>query len=169
MKDQKAASSKKISDYFPLIALICVALFGALAICYSVQGGVLRWMHYFMGLIFMLFALLKLFDISGFADGFQRYDLIAKRSRYYALSYPFIELLLGLGYLSMWAPVFIYIITIILMLIGSLGVILGLKKGLDIYCPCMGTVLKVPLSTVTLTEDLGMGISALIMLIIHFS
>ena len=31
--------------------------------------------------------------------------------------------------------------------------ILALRKGLDIACPCMGNVLVVPLSTVTLTED----------------
>ena len=126
-------------------------------------------MHYFMGFLFCQFSLLKLFNIPGFADGFQMYDLIAKKSRTYALSYPLVELLLGLAYLSMFFPIATYLITIAFMLLGSIGVFKALKKGLDLYCPCMGTILKVPLSTVTLTEDLGMGAMALIMLIIRLT
>ena len=32
----------------------------------------------------------------------------------------------------------------------------ALSRGLDVRCACMGTQLNVPLSTVTLTEDLVM-------------
>jgi hypothetical protein len=46
------------------------------------------------------------------------------------------------------------------MVFGSLGVINALRKGLDLECACMGTVLKVPLSTVALIEDLGMAAMA---------
>jgi hypothetical protein len=35
-------------------------------------------------------------------------------------------------------------------------------ERLDVRCACMGTILNVPLSTVTLTEDIGMGLMALI-------
>ena len=48
--------------------------------------------------------------------------------------------------------------------IGAVGVVRALKRGLDINCPCMGSVLDVPLSTVTLTEDIGMGLMAAVML-----
>jgi hypothetical protein len=48
--------------------------------------------------------------------------------------------------------------------IGAIGVIRALKAGLDVRCACMGTVLDVPLSTVTLTEDIAMGLMALSML-----
>jgi hypothetical protein len=50
-------------------------------------------------------------------------------------------------------------------LFGAVGVALALRKGLDIACPCMGNVLKVPMSTVTLTEDLGMAAMAALLLI----
>lgn len=158
-----------LKDYWPLAALVLVALLAGSAVCYSIQGDMLQWMHYFMGFLFCLFSLLKLFDISGFADGFQMYDLIGKKSRAYALAYPLIELALGLAYLSFIFPIAVYLLTIALMLVGSVGVVKALKKGLDLYCPCMGTILKVPLSTVTLTEDLGMGAMALIMLLIRLS
>ncbi len=152
---------KKIGAYWPLIALILMSAAMASAIAIADFSG---WMHYFMGLLFCNFALLKLFNVSGFADGFQMYDLIAKKSRSYALIYPFIELSLGLAYLSFFYPLAVYSMTLVLMSIGSIGVLLSLSKGLNLKCACMGTILDVPLSTVTLTEDLGMGAMAAWML-----
>ena len=49
--------------------------------------------------------------------------------------------------------------------IGAVGVIRALRRGLDVRCACMGTVLDVPLSTVTLTEDLVMVAMALFLLL----
>ena len=46
---------------------------------------------------------------------------------------------------------------------SALGVISALRRGLDVNCACMGTVLKVPLSTVALTENVGMGAMATVM------
>jgi len=108
--------------------------------------------------------MLKIFHLSAFADGFEMYDVIAKHSRAYAYLYPFIELGLGLSFLSFVAPPVIYSITILVMIIGTLGVVSALQQDLDINCPCMGSVLDVPLSTVTLTEDIGMGVMAAVML-----
>jgi hypothetical protein len=47
---------------------------------------------------------------------------------------------------------------------GAVGVVLALRRGLDIACPCMGNVLSVPLSTVTLTEDVLMVAMAIMLL-----
>jgi hypothetical protein len=58
----------------------------------------------------------------------------------------------------------VYAATIIVMLFGSLGVLNALRRGLDVNCACMGNVLKVPLSTVALIEDLGMAAMAATML-----
>lgn len=157
-----------LKNYWPLLAMILVAVLAACAINSGIDGDSLYWMHYFMGFLLCQFALVKLFDISGFADGFQMYDLIAKKSRYYALIYPFIELSLGLLFLSLAYPLATYLVTLFFLTIGVIGVIKALKKGLDIYCPCMGSILKVPLSTVTLIEDLGMGLMALLMLITRY-
>ncbi len=83
----------------------------------------------------------------------------------YAFVYPFIELGLGLLYLSFLWPVATYIATIIVFAFGTLGVLSALRDGLDIDCPCMGSILSVPLSTVTLTEDLAMVAMAGVMLL----
>lgn len=155
---------KSISDYWPLLALIIVALLAATALNRIVPGQ-MAWMHFFMGFIFCQFSLLKIFNLNGFADGFQMYDIVAKQTRVYALVYPFIELGLGLAFLSFFMPILTYIITIVVMGVSLVGVIQSLQKKLNINCACMGTVLNVPLSTVTLTEDVGMGLMALFMLI----
>lgn len=154
------------SSYQPLIALVGTGFVAASALTVGLDGGLHAWMHFFMGFTFCLFSMLKFFNISGFADGFQMYDLIAKKSRGYALSYPWIELFLGVSYLAFWVPVLIYLLTVLIMAIGVVGVVKALKNKLDIRCACMGTALNVPLSTVTLAEDIGMGALALFMFLL---
>lgn len=122
-------------------------------------------MHYFMGFFLCQFAMLKIFHPSGFAMGFSKYDLIASNFYFYGYIYPLIELGLGLGYLAFFAPVWVYSATIIVLGIGAVGVIRSLVRGLDLRCACMGTILDVPLSTVTLTEDLVMAAMALLLLV----
>lgn len=160
-----AAPARSWRDYVPLLALLGVSVLVATAIFHSYGPGVasMRWMHAFMGFFLTAFALLKLFDLSGFADGFQMYDLLAKRSRPYALAYPFLELALGVAYFAFWRPTTVYLATMLLLGFGALGVISALRRGLDVNCACMGNTLKVPLSTVALIEDLGMALMALAM------
>ena len=152
-------------DYIPLIAIVLLTVFCACAKQIAYGGwNWTNWMHDFMGFFLVVFSMFKFFDMEGFANGFQMYDLLAKRFRPYARIYPFIELALGLGYLSHWRPMLIYATTIVVLVFGSIGVLRALFKGLDIECACMGTVLHVPLSTVALIEDLGMAVMAAVML-----
>lgn len=155
----------KLFKYWPLACLILVA--GLAASALTIHSPIFKqnWMHYFMGIFLCQFAMLKLFHPANFAEGFQKYDLIASKSRIYAFAYPLIELALGLGYLAHFVPVLTYLSTIAILGTGAVGVIKALINGLDVRCACMGTVLDVPLSTVTLTEDIGMVVMAFIMLI----
>ncbi len=154
-----------LSDYWPLIALVLVAGAAAFAIGAGMASVSMRpIMHAYMGIFLTVFALLKIFDLQGFADGFAMYDLLARKVRAWGLVYPFVELALGLAYFAFVLPVVTYAVTIVVFLFGAAGVILALRRGLDIDCPCMGNILSVPLSTVTLTEDLGMVAMATILL-----
>ncbi|MEO6053170.1 MAG: MauE/DoxX family redox-associated membrane protein, partial [Chthoniobacterales bacterium] len=136
-------------NYIPLLVIIALTLLAACAkqVAYNhidlAVGGNgnwnrMTWMHDFMGFFLVIFSMFKFFNMEGFADGFQMYDLLAKPFRPYAYVYPFIELGLGLGYLSYWQPKTIYIATIVVMLFGSLGVFNALRKKLDIECACLG-------------------------------
>ncbi len=122
-------------------------------------------MHDFMGFFLVVFAMVKFFDLRAFATGFAKYDLFAARSRAYGLLYPFLELGLGLAYLARWQPQGIYLATIILLVFGALGVLNTMRQGKQLTCACMGQILDVPVSTVTLTENLTMAAMALVMLL----
>ena len=155
-----------ISDYLPLFSLTAVSILAGLAI--AAGGGditMTTFMHGFMGVFLVIFALLKIFNLKGFRRGFTMYDLLARKVRNYALVYPLIELGLGLAYLAFFQPTFTYWVTILVFAFGTLGVLSALRRGLDIDCPCMGSILSVPLSTVTLTEDLAMVVMAVMLLL----
>ncbi|MGJ8658152.1 MAG: MauE/DoxX family redox-associated membrane protein [Akkermansiaceae bacterium] len=154
--------SSKISQYAPLLTIIGLAALGAVALSRFEGYSMNRFMHLFMGLFLLQFSALKLFNVSGFAKGFAKYDLLAMRCRPYGLIYPFLELGLALGYLAGGA-VWVYVATFILMGFGGLGVIMALAKGLNTNCACLGTTLKVPLSTVAVTENVSMAVMSVIM------
>lgn len=160
-KQQAQNRGSELSDYWPLLVLILVSAVTGWAIAVTGEVTMRTWMHYFMGVFLCIFALLKLFHPSAFADGFEMYDLLAKRWRAYGYLYPWIELLLGLGYLAFFHPPFVYGATIVVLGFSTIGVVAGLRAGLDINCPCMGSVLDVPLSTVTLVEDIAMVVMAM--------
>lgn len=169
VKRREPGRGSRWRDYTPLIIIIALTLSAACAkqISYA-EWSWMGWMHDFMGFFLIVFSMFKFFDLEGFADGFQMYDLLAKPVRAYAYLYPFIELGLGLGYLAHWQPKLIYSATVVVMTFGALGVIRALGKRLDIECACLGTVLRVPLSTVALTEDLGMAVMAAVMFVKTF-
>ncbi len=75
----------------------------------------MKWMHYFMAGFFIVFSFFKFLDLRGFADSYSMYDLVAKRISIYGFVYPFIELALGLAYLTQFAPKPTYIATVIVM------------------------------------------------------
>ena len=150
---------------FPL-AVIVAYLLGGVLLRASISGDFSSHtlMANFMGGFFIVFSLFKLLDLKGFAEGYSTYDLLAKRLPSWALIYPFVELLLGVAYfLGVWATA-VNLTTAILMTVGAIGVYLVLRRGDSIHCACLGTTLKLPMTKVTLVEDLVMGVMAVIML-----
>jgi hypothetical protein len=154
-------------NYIPLLVVVAVTLLSASA-KQAAYGGWswMTWMQDFMGFLMVVFSTFKLFDLEGYADVFQKYDLLAGIFLPYAYLYPFIQLGLGLGNLSHWQPTAINAATVVVMVFGSLGVFRARFKGLDLKDACMGTMSHVPLSAYTLLEDVGMVLMAAVMLFI---
>ena len=154
-------------DYIPLLVVVAVTLLAACAKQVAYGGwNWMTWMPDFMGFLMVSFSTFKLFDLEGYSDVFQKYDLLAKSFRPYAYLYPFIQLGLGLGYLSHWQPAVINTVTAILLGFGSLGIFRARFKKLELKDACMGTMSHVPLSAYTLIEDLGMALMAAVMLFV---
>jgi hypothetical protein len=122
-------------------------------------------MSQFMGLFLVVFAMLKLFDLPGFVNGFSRYDLLAGPVRPYGYLYPFLELGLGLALLARLRPFETNLALTVLMFFGAAGVLRSLRRGEKLNCACLGSSLNVPLSTVAVVEDVGMGVMSLAMLV----
>lgn len=122
-------------------------------------------MRLFMAGFFIVFSFFKFLNLRGFADAYQGYDVVAQAWPAWAWIYPFVELGLGIAYLADINLRAINWLTLVLMLVGSIGVFNALAKRRAIRCACLGTVLNLPMTTVTLVEDLGMAAMAAYMLV----
>ena len=143
-----------LATYKPLLLVLAYVL-GATALAESIHGQFdwSRAMTYFMGFFFLGFAFFKLLNISGFADAFSSYDVLARRSRAYAVAYPFIELALGVAFLSQRYLIAANAVTAIIMAVGLIGVIAAVRRKQTIQCACLGTVFNLPMSRVTIIEN----------------
>ena len=164
-RDSEAQS--KLAVYWPLL-LTVLYLLGGTGIAVAVSGtqSAMFAMSIFMGLFFVAFSFFKLLDLAGFAQAYSSYDVIAERWLGYGYIYPFIELGLGLAYLTGVAPIATNIATLVVMLVGTVGVVRAVVKGRDIQCGCLGTMFDLPMSTVTIVEDVSMAAMAATMLLL---
>jgi hypothetical protein len=121
-------------------------------------------MRWLMGVFFLVFGTFKLIGYRTFADVFAGYDLVAKRAKLYGYAYPFVELGLAALYLFDLVPIVRDVATLVVMTVGAAGVVQELRRHRNVHCACLGDVVKLPLSTVSLAEDVGMGAMALVML-----
>lgn len=126
------------------------------------------WMRHFMAGFFIVFAFFKLLDIKAFAASYRMYDIVAARWPVWARLYPFIELALGILYLTGISPIFSNAVTLVVLGVSSIGVIKSQLAGRQIKCACLGTIFNLPMSSVTIVEDLTMtamaGLSLVILL-----
>ena len=154
-------------EYVKFAIVIVGILSASTLLAYSVgDGGIQSWMRWFMGVFFLVFAAFKFAGYKMFATMFAGYDIVAKRSKLYAYAYPFIELALGLVYLLNYFGTTRDIIAALVMFVSAIGVYAEIKKRSGIHCACLGNIIKLPLSTTSLVEDLTMGVMALAMILI---
>lgn len=155
-------------NYLPLVAILAFILLITVSLSWvDYQADfftISRSISYFMGGFFTIFSIFKLLDLKGFAEGYSTYDLLAQKVFAYGYIYPFIELGFGVAMfvgvqasLLLWSEVAV-------MVFSGLGVVRKLMQKEKIKCVCLGTFLKVPLTSITLIEDFGMAVLALALL-----
>ncbi|MBI4369579.1 MAG: hypothetical protein HY547_05050 [Elusimicrobia bacterium] len=87
---------KNWRQFLPVIAILAsILLFTAIAVAVRGAWSAPFAMRMFMGSFFAVFGFFKAINLQAFADAYRTYDIFAKRSRAYALPYPFLELLLA--------------------------------------------------------------------------
>jgi len=164
-KDEPSLEKGFLETYKPLLLIVAFITGVSLLVQYpfTTFSGML-WMRHFMAGFFLVFAFFKLLNLEGFANSYQMYDIVAARWKGWGYIYPFVELGLGILYLLNIAPMQTSIITLVVLGVSSIGVI---KSNLDkrkIKCACLGDVFNLPMSTVTVVEDLTMVAMAAVML-----
>jgi hypothetical protein len=162
----------EIVNYFtskkPIVIALSIVILSSLAMQISDETFNLnKWFMSYMGIFFIIFSFLKLLNVSGFSMTFKKYDLISKIIPPYATSYPFIELSLGIIFLTQTQSILIYAnaFTLIFMVSQTIGIIRSLSKSEQIQCACMGSAVDVPLSSLTVVENIIMIAMATYMII----
>jgi copper chaperone CopZ len=168
------APTSWLATYYPLLLIIAFILGGSLLLQVGLHAAALgmhlmmglqtvtasETMRYFMAGFFLVFAFFKLLDVRAFANAYAGYDLLAARWHGWGLVYPFVELALGMAYLANYNPVLTSWVTIIVMGFSAIGVVRAVLSKTKIQCACLGTVFQLPMSTVTIVEDVGMVLMA---------
>lgn len=150
-------------------------VYGVIVLCATAMAYVLGfdlqiWLEWFMGSFLIIFGSFKLIGYESFLIMFPQYDPIAARSKIYTMVYPFIELFLGFLYVANLLPVVRDLVALVIFGIGARGVLqyLARNKHETIQCACLGDIIKLPLSNITLIEDVLMASLSVIMLIGYF-
>ena len=159
-------SESFLATYQPLLLIfLFIVMTTVIASFRDGQFDTMLWMRNFMAGFFIVFSFFKFLDLKGFASSYAMYDLLAKRVKVYGFVYPFVELALGIAFLTNFEPQITYTTTIIVMGFSSLGVIQSVLDKKKIRCACLGAFFKLPMSTVTIIEDLLMVAMAVFMLV----
>ena len=163
-QDNEIIKSNKIKQLKPLFIIL-----GYISVT-SILLNFRNWnstnaMLDFMGLFYIIFSFFKILDIKGFSTSFKMYDPLAKKITIYGYIYPFIEILLGLMFLTRIEVNIALLITIIILGITSVGVTKTLLNKKTINCACLGTTLKLPMTEATFIENAIMITMAIVLLI----
>jgi copper chaperone CopZ len=156
----EATQKNWLGTYYPLLLIVSLIAIASFAGIESLHG----WMLNFMAGFFIVFGGFKLLNLKGFRDAYAAYDLLAARWKNYGLIYPFLELALGFAFLFRFQLTAALWLSLLLTGFGGLGVWKALREKKSLRCACLGTALNLPMSTLTLVEDLGMAAMAVVML-----
>lgn len=160
--DHAPDTASNTTSYFPIFLIFgYIAGASLLAEIGTDHFELMKWMRYFMAGFFLVFSFFKLLNLRGFADGYSSYDVVARRVNAWGFIYPFVELTLGVAFLTGFEPLTTNIVTFLVMGVSTIGVVQSLRRKSAFQCACLGTIIKLPLSRVTLFEDvLMMAMSA---------
>jgi copper chaperone CopZ len=168
LTDKKPSSALQVLKKFaPLITMF------ALVTAYTIYGQVSFgsfYLHHamadFMGAFFLLFGLLKVINLHKFAVSYGKYDLIAQKVPAWGYVYPLFELAFAYAYFTQTHLLLVNFFVFVLMSLKAYSVNKKLSKGESIQCACLGAFFNIPITKVTVIEDVVMALMACVMLFI---
>lgn len=156
-----------VSTYKPIL-LIFFYISGVSLLLQAVQGqfNTMQWMRHFMAGFFLVFSFFKMLNLKAFAESYVMYDVVARKFPTWAYIYAFVELVLGIAFLTDFNPFITNLTTVIVMTASIIGVFQTVLNKKQIQCACLGAIFNLPMSTVTIIEDGLMIAMSLTMLFI---
>lgn len=121
-----------------------------------------HFMNHLMAGFFIGLSFFKFLDLKSFATAFANYDPLAKKWKTYGAVYPFIELALGFLFIADKFLLVANILTILVLSITTIGVYQKLKSKTQFQCACLGAGFNLPLSNITIFENLAMVAMAVV-------
>lgn len=109
-----------------------------------------------MGTLLILFGVLKLVNLHKFVEIFSKYDIISQRFKIYGYLFPFIEIITGILLIKGHKLQYIYNLINTLMIISIISVSISIVQGKELRCGCLGSFFHIPLSYVTIFENIYM-------------
>jgi len=146
-----------LKTYKPLIVVFIFIILASSA--YQISLGAFNshlFMNHIMAGFFVGLSFFKFLDLKAFAESFSSYDPLAQRWLSYGYVYPFIELLLGLLFIAGKFLLIANAATVIVLTLTTYGVYKRLQSKSAFQCACLGTSFNLPLSNVTIGENLVM-------------
>lgn len=165
---QEIDGKSKLIQLFPLFLIFGYITVGAFFMN-NKPFDIQYFMLDFMGLFFVVFSFFKILDVNGFRKSFKMYDPLAKILPAYGLVYPFLELGLGILFLMRMQIPLALIMTLIILGLTTIGVSKALLNKKVIQCACLGTALKLPMTTATFIENSIMIVMAIFMFITTYN
>jgi copper chaperone CopZ len=155
---ETAEAERGFFETYRPILLVFGYILGATLLVEFAAGGFdwMRWMRHFMAGFFLVFSFFKMLDVPAFAASYSSYDIVARRWLGWGYAYPFVELALSVLFLLNFQPVLTNWLTLAVMGISTVGVAQSLLKKRRFQCACLGAVFNLPMSHITLFEDLLM-------------
>jgi hypothetical protein len=143
---------KPLAGLWPFLALIVICISIAFALDVGYGGAVGMTFHSSVGFLLCSLAILKLFDLKRFVDGFALVDPVARSWRGFGYVWPLIELALGEAFFTFINPPVVYWITRLFALYLIVGAALALRRKVDLGKPQFANALRAPLPILMLAE-----------------
>jgi copper chaperone CopZ len=121
VQDNEIIKSSKIKQLKPLFIILGYILITSILLNFK-DWNLTNAMLDFMGLFYIIFSFFKILDIKGFSTSFKMYDPLAKKITIYGYIYPFIEILLGVMFLTRIEVNIALLTTIVILGITCAGV-----------------------------------------------
>ena len=162
----QSPASKK--DYYKLAALVSlIGLLAGLGFWQTNSSGLLQLLGWLMAVWLLVFGGFKLIGYRQFVTAFRGYDIIAKGWRPWAWLFPWLEISLGIAYLFEIAPTARDWLVVVIFGLASLGVARAIyaNQPQHYQCACLGRLIRLPLSKLSLVENLTMLVMVAVMLV----